>query len=403
MPHYRYTARRATGERVSGVLEAEHTASLALKLRQSNLLVVEAREQRRSPALLLRRRGRKVTRRQLSRFYSQLADLLCGGVPMIRSLETLDRQYQTHALGPVIADVRGRVAEGTSLAEAMGRHPHVFPDLAVSMVRAGQEGGFLEDVLKRIAQFTERQEELRGKVVGALAYPVFLMCVGVLVICGLMVFFVPRFEPMFQRLTEKGELPGMTVAILTASHFLVDYGIVAIAGVVGLGWLGRQWLSSERGRLWFDTARLRLPLWGNVHRNLAVVRFSRILGTLLANGIPILKALRVAKDSTGNVVLSRAVADAAENVSSGNTLTEPLRASALFPPDVIEMIAVAEESNSLERVLVEIADTTEAYTTRQMDLAVRLLEPLLLLFMAGITLAVASGLLLPIFRMSSAL
>src|SRR3990172_7453062 len=153
---------------------------------------------------------------------------------------------------------------------------------------------------------------------------------------------------MFQRLTEKGELPGMTVAILAASHFLVDYGIVAIAGVVGLGWLGRQWLSSERGRLWFDTARLRLPLWGNVHRNLAVVRFSRILGTLLANGIPILKALRVAKDSTGNVVLSRAVAEAAENVSSGNTLTEPLRASALFPPDVIEMIAVAEESNSLE-------------------------------------------------------
>ncbi len=402
MPHYRYVALGPAGERVTGVLEADHTGTLTVKLRQSNLLVIDASE-RREPLRLLRRRARRVGRKQIARFYSQLADLLRSGVPIVRSLDTLDRQYRESTLGPVIKDVRGQVADGRSLAEAMGKHPREFSELAVSMIRAGQEGGFLEDVLKRIAQFTERQEELRGKVIGALAYPMFLLVVGLVVVCGLMVFFVPRFEPMFQRLTDEGELPAITVVVLGASHVLAHYGIVLVVCLAGLGFLIGQWLRTSSGRLWFDTVRLRLPGLGHVHRNLAIVRFCRILGTLLTNGIPILRALRTARESTGNVVLSQAIAKAAENVSSGDTLTEPLRTSGLFPPDVIEMIAVAEESNSLERVLLEIADTTEAYTTRQMDLAVRLLEPVLLLFMAGITLCVAAGLLLPIFRMSSAL
>lgn len=400
MPRYRYTARRTTGERVTGLLEAEHSAALAVKLRQSGLLVVDLSEQRAgSPRW---RRGRKrVSRRQLTRLYSQLADLLRSGVPMLRSLETLERQYQTGPLAPILAEVRQVVADGEGLAEALARHPAVFPELAVSMIRAGQEGGFLEDVLKRIAQFTQRQEDLRAKVLGAMAYPVFLIGIGFFVLCGLMIFFVPRFEPIFARLTETGNLPTVTVVVLGVSHVLGQFGVFVLLAAVAASMLARRWLRTERGRRLFDTLRLRLPIIGSVQRNLAVVRFSRILGTLLANGISILKALRVAKDSTGNLVLSQAIAEAAENVSSGDLLTKPLRACGLFPADVIEMIAVAEESNTLEEVLLEIADTTEAFATRQMDLAVRLLEPMLLLMMALVTLVVVSGLLLPVFRMSS--
>lgn len=399
MPQFHYTARRVTGEKVTGLLEAEHAGALALKLRQSGLLVVDLAEQRKTARRM--RGGKKVSRRQLTRLYSQLADLLRSGVPMLRSLETLQRQYQTGPLSPVLADVRQIVSEGEGLAEALRRHPTVFPELAVSMIRAGQEGGFLEDVLKRIAQFTERQADLRAKVLGAMAYPMFLIVVGSMVVTGLMIFFVPRFEPIFARLTETGNLPTVTVVVLGVSHFLGHYGIFLLIPLVGTALLLRHWLNTESGRLVFDRLRLRLPLIGAVQRNLAVVRFSRILGTLLANGISILKALRVAKDSTGNVVLSRAIGEAAENVSSGDVLTEPLRACGLFPADVIEMIAIAEESNTLENVLLEIADTTEAFTTRQMELAVRLLEPLLLLVMALVTLVVVSGLLLPVFRMSS--
>jgi general secretion pathway protein F/type IV pilus assembly protein PilC len=385
---------------VTGLLEAEHSAALAVKLRQSGLLVVDLSEQRAgSPRW---RRGRKrVSRRQLTRLYSQLADLLRSGVPMLRSLETLERQYQTGPLAPILAEVRQVVADGEGLAEALARHPAVFPELAVSMIRAGQEGGFLEDVLKRIAQFTQRQEDLRAKVLGAMAYPVFLIGIGFFVLCGLMIFFVPRFEPIFARLTETGNLPTVTVVVLGVSHVLGQFGVFVLLAAVAASMLARRWLRTERGRRLFDTLRLRLPIIGSVQRNLAVVRFSRILGTLLANGISILKALRVAKDSTGNLVLSQAIAEAAENVSSGDLLTKPLRACGLFPADVIEMIAVAEESNTLEEVLLEIADTTEAFATRQMDLAVRLLEPMLLLMMALVTLVVVSGLLLPVFRMSS--
>ncbi len=319
------------------------------------------------------------------------------------SAQTLEQQYGSGPLRSVVRHVREKVAEGAGLAETMAEHPQVFPELAVGMVRAGQEAGFLEDVLKRIAQFTNKQEELRGKIIGALAYPCFLVGVGFLVMSGLMIFFVPRFEPIFRRLALRGELPGITTFVIGTSHLLGQYGLVLLAAACTVGLLLRQWLRTPTGRYLFDKFRLSMPLIGPVQRSIALVRFCRILGTMLANGIPILKALRVAKDSTGNVVLSEAIEAAAQNVSAGKRLSDPLRESGLFPPDVIEMIAVAEESNTLETVLVEIADSTEAIVTRQLDLAVRMLEPLMLLVMALVTLVIAAGLLLPVFRMSSAL
>jgi general secretion pathway protein F/type IV pilus assembly protein PilC len=270
----------------------------------------------------------------------------------------------------------------------MALHPQAFNELSISMVRAGQEGGFLEDVLERIADFTEHQEDLKSKVIGALAYPVFLAIVGFLVLQILVIFFVPKFEPIFKKLEERGELPWLTEILIAVSHLMQRHGLWVLAGVVLAYILFRNWARSESGRRVVDGWRLRLPSVGTIYRSFALSRFTRILGTLLHNGIPILQALKIAKDSTGNKV--------------GNTLAEPFGNCKYFPRDVVEMVAVGEESNNLEKVLINIADALEKRTTRQLELFVRLLEPVMLLVMALLTLVVVAGLLLPVFKMSTA-
>jgi len=298
--------------------------------------------------------------------------------------------------------VRARVADGTGLAEAMAQHPRVFTELTVSMVRAGQEGGFLEDVLRRIAEFTEHQEDLKAKVIGALAYPIFLAVAGFIVLNILVIFFVPKFEPILKKLEEKGELPALTSGLIGVSRLIQNRWYWIIGSVVVGVFFFLRWARTASGRLTLDGLRLRLPIAGRIYLQLAIARFTRILGTLLQNGIPILQALRIAKDSTGNRVLSNAIEKSAENLKAGDSLAGPLAASKLFPRDVVEIVAVGEESNNLEKVLLDIAVGLEKRTTRQLDLFVRLLEPLMLLIMAGVTLLVVAGLLLPIFKISNA-
>jgi general secretion pathway protein F/type IV pilus assembly protein PilC len=348
-----------------------------------------------------RRWGKRVKGRHLSALFSQMADLLHSGVPLLRSLEILERQSSLPAVSEVLREVRAAVADGTTMADAMGKHPHVFNELTVSMVRAGQEGGFLEDVLKRVADFTEHQEDLKAKVVGSLAYPVFLAIVGMTVLLLLVVFVVPKFEKTFDKLREKGDLPTLTSGLMAFSHFLLNQWYWGVLGVAVAWWAVRRWIRSDKGRLITDGWRLRLPGAGTIFLHLAIARFARILGTLLHNGIPILQSLRIAKDSTGNKVLSQAIEQSAENVTAGNSLAKPLSACKYFPRDVVEMVSVAEESNSLETVLINIADGLEKRTSRQLDLFVKLLEPVMLLMMASVVLLVVAGLLLPIFKMGS--
>ena len=401
VPEFAYEALAGTGQRSQGTLTANSEREVMAMLDARGLFPVRIAASK-SAGGHGHRWGRKIKGRHMCTFYSQLADLLRSGVPLLRSLDILERQSSQPALSEIVREVRAKVADGTSLAEAMAAHPRAFNELAVSMVRAGQEGGFLEDVLKRIADFTEHQEDLKAKVVGAMAYPVFLAIVGFAVLNILVIFFVPKFEPIFKKLDEQGQLPALTQFIMGMSHFLQRHGVwLVVLGVIGLYSL-RRWAATENGRLRLDAWRLRVPGAGHIYLNLALSRFTRILGTMLHNGIPILQALRIAKDSTGNRVLSLAIEKSAENIKAGDSLAAPLGASKHFPVDVVEMVAVGEESNSLERVLVDIADALEKRTSRQLELFVRLLEPIMLLVMAVITLVVVAGLLLPVFRMGSA-
>jgi general secretion pathway protein F len=399
MPDFTYEALANTGMRNQGTLTAgsKHEVMSMLDARGLFPVSIELVKTAASGA-----RGKRVKSRHMASFFAQMADLLRAGVPLLRCLQILEKQSSNPTLSEVLREVHVKVADGTSLADAMGQHSGAFTDLAVSMVRAGEEGGFMEDVLERIAIFTEHQEDLKSKVMGAMAYPIFLAVTGIVILNVLVLFFVPKFEPIFIKLEEKGELPALTKLLIGTSHFMLDYwwivGIGCVTGFIAF----RNWARTDGGRVTLDGWRLKLPSAGTIYLNLALSRFTRILGTLLKNGIPILQSLRIAKDSTGNRVLSQAIDHAAENVTAGNSLAAPLGQCKYIPRDVIEMVAVGEESNHLEKVLLDIADGLEKRTSRQLELFVRLLEPVMLLVMAFITLLVVAGLLLPVFKMSSA-
>lgn len=397
MPDFAYIARNGSGQQIEGTLSAgtEREVLASLAARQLFPLRVTAATKRTivvgSP---------KVRAKAVVPVYSQLAALLRSGVPLLRSLQVLREQSSNKALAEVLQDVETRVSEGSTLSEAMARHPRAFNELAVSIIRAGGEGGFLEEALDRVAAFTEQQDELKGRVIGALAYPMILCLLGTVIVSGLMIFVVPNFEEMFKDLRNVGQLPAATEVLLWLSKTLKTYGLFILGGIVLLGFILKGRLATEASRRQFDYWRIRIPQIGSIYLSLAVARFCRVLGTLLKGGVPIVKSLEIAADSTGNLVLAESVNEAAENITGGKALAGPLGASGHFPRNVVEMIAVAEQSNSLETVLTQIADSLEKETWRKLDLFVRLLEPLMLIVLAGIVLVIVIALLLPVLRMS---
>ncbi|MEM7809175.1 MAG: type II secretion system F family protein [Planctomycetota bacterium] len=394
MPDFAYQARSLTGQLVEGTLNAGSEREAIANLTASELFPLRVKAASRQA----KNGSPRVKSRYVTPVYSQLAALLRSGVPMLRSLEVIHGQASNAGLKAVLEDVRNRVEDGSTLADAMGRHPKAFSELATSIVRAGGEGGFLEESLERVAVFTDQQDDLRSKVIGAMVYPLVLITIGVLVVGGLILFAVPKVEQMFDG---RDRLPVLTQALLGFSDFLWSYGwLVAIALVAGAYAL-RQWASSDDGRQRVDAWRTKLLVIGPIYLNLAVGRFCRVLGTLLKGGVPIVRALEIASDSTGNRVLQSVVKEAADNISAGEPLAEPLRASRCFPTDVVEMIAVAEQSNSLEVVLGQVADSLEKTTWRRIELLVRLIEPLMLVVLAAAVLLVAIALLLPIIQRST--
>lgn len=397
MPDFAYIARDITGRRVTGRLSAATQQEALSTLAAKALFPLEVAGDKPASSTW---RGRRISGQLMATSYGQLADLLASGVPLMRSLEVLQGQTSHRGLAEILGQVKGHVEEGESLAEAMHRYPRVFSDMAISMVRAGSEGGFLESALLQVADFTEKQEDLKSRTMGAIAYPVLLAFVGALVVSGLIIFVVPRFATLFERLRERGELPVFTEVLLWFSDTLRAWGLPILAVVAVAAFFLRARLATDQGRTLRDRLVLRLPGAGAILLNLAVSRFCRVLGTLLHNGVPILKSLEISSEATGNRVLAQAVRGAATNISAGQALAGPLSKCGYFPPAVVEMIAVAEESNTLETVLVKIADGLDRRTWRRLDLLVRLLEPLMLMLLAAVVLVVVIALLMPVIKMS---
>ncbi|MCH2127926.1 MAG: type II secretion system F family protein [Pirellulaceae bacterium] len=406
MPEFLYRAKVVSGQTVDGVITAVNQREALSALTQQSLFPLELRDRAAADSFFKIQFSlpTRVKVETISDTLTQLADLLTNGVSLLESLDILSEQTADKRMSEVLGDVRDRVADGKNLDEALAEHPKIFPPLTVHMVRAGLEGAFLEESLDRVASFLRKQSELRGKVLGAMTYPTLLALVGSIVAIVLMVLVVPMFESFFDRLERSGVgLPTITVILLVVSHTLTRYGLFVAVGVVGLVVVGRRFLATERGRQIMDRGKLRIPVAGTILHDTAISRVCRVLGTLLHNGVPILKSLDISSASAGNTLLQRAIKESAENISSGNLLSQPLAASGLISAQVMAMIRVAEETNTLDQVLVKISDRMDQKIERRLDMMVRLIEPIMLLAIGGMVMFIIIGVLLPIIDLNSAM
>ena len=396
MPSYRYIVRNQQGTKIEGQIDAATDAEAAATLTAAGLFPLEIK-----PLLQQAITGkvRRVSGQLLAGFYSQLADLLKSGVPLLRALKILHDQTSNSNLKFVVDHIYRRIEAGETLAEAMGRYPIVFGDMGIQVIKAGGEGGFLEESLYHIAEYTEAQDDLKGRITGALVYPILLLVFLIVVVTAIMILVVPSFADLFEDMRRQGQLPIATEILLRISsdmqYILMAAVPIAIAGIV---WF-RFWYSTDKGSRVVDQFKLRLPVAGKVYEGFAVARFCRILGTLLRNGVPIVKSLEISGAATGNRILADAISKASENIAGGARLADPLAKSGCFPQTVVEMISVAEESNTLDTVLVEISATLERRNWRALDLAVRFIEPLMLIVLGLVILALVVSLMQPLFKM----
>jgi general secretion pathway protein F len=379
MPKFRYTALDPGGRQVSGHLEAEGEAAAVRMLGEKNLFPVDI-----ASADASKSRRRRVSSRDIGLMYGQLADLIGSGVPMLRALDSLIRSTVNAQLKAILKEVRSGVADGQTLTDALRRFPEVFPPLHTSMVQAGERASFLEDVLRSLSEFLERLDELRAKVMGAMIYPALLSALGATVMAGALIFFVPKFEPLLAG----AQKPLPTVLLFGASTVLRSYWYVVAVVLAAL-------VAAIVSALSKESSRRTLEIWQH--------RVRRILGTMLANGVPMLGALKIAKDATGSRLLGEKIAIAAESIRDGKSLSGPLSEGGLFPDQIMAMITVAEESNKLDKVLLQIANTVERRTNQQVDQSVRLIEPVILCLVAAGIGFLALGLLLPIFTLAGSL
>ena len=400
MPEFTYIARQPDGTKVEGSMSAATERDVINSLTGKQLFPVEISGEKQGIEISF---GAGVGGQTMAVFYNQLSSLLGSGVPLLKAIEILRQQSSSKNLQRALEDVHSRVEQGETLGESFRRHPKVFSEIAVNMAVAGGEGGFLEEALERVAKFTEQQTELRNRTVGAMVYPVILFSVGSIVVAGLLIFFVPKFGELFDSLRQKGQLPAATEWLLSFSSWLRYWWWLIGLVVGGIGALLFIQSQTGRGRQIRDIIMIRMPLFGSIFRDLAVSRFCRVLGTLLRNGVPILRSMEISRDAAGNAVLSEAIEKASENITSGESLAVPLKKSGHFPKNVTEMITVAEESNTLDSVLINISENLEKQTTRRLDLLVKLLEPVMLMIMAGIILFVVIALLLPVMKLGTAL
>ncbi len=407
MATFAYTALDRGGQRKSGTVLADTRAAALSLVERQGLMPVKVEERAESRAAgssgvagpgAFGGRRKRVSRAAVDAFTRELSNLLAAGLPLSRSLQLLKRESSNPAAAAVWSAVHDDVVGGTPLADALGKFPQVFPSVYVAMVRAGETGGFLHVVLQQIADFRTREQDLKGKVTAALVYPCVLMVVATAVLIFLLTFFIPRFTGIFEEFGSN--LPLLTRGVVAVSEGLARYGpFLAVAAVVGVVLLRRS-LRTDAGRRATERAVLRTPLLGIVIARFALVRFTRMLGTLVGAGVPLIAALRVAREAIGNQTLADAVSHAISEVQRGAPLSRSLAAGTLlFPPSAIEMIAVAEETGRLDQELVRLSTTYEGDMDRSLRMLVSLAEPAILFIMAALIGTVVVGMLLPVFTL----
>lgn len=398
MPNYRYTARDERGNAVAGTLAAPTLEALADQLKRTGYLVTQTREVAEGATMEGVLQGlRRVSYDDLVLFNVQLSKMVQVGIPLVSALSTLAQQTENRRLREAIGDVARTVEAGASFSEALGRHPSIFSNLFVNMIQAGEISGKLDEVLRRLAEFTRHQASLREQVKTALTYPAILLIVGVAVIGFLVTGIIPKFMKIF---LEAGvALPLPTAILYRVSQLVRGYWAWGLGGLALAGWASSRWIHTPQGRRTLDPMLLELPVIGPLVRKVALSRFARTLETLLSSGVPILESLSIVEKTCGNVVIEDVIRTVQTSVKQGGAISDPLKMSQEFPPMVVQMISVGEASGTLDHMLGEIADHYDELVQHGIKRVTAFVEPVFLMIMGGMVAFIMASILLPLFGM----
>ncbi len=426
MARFTYIALDARGQESTGLVEANSTNEAIGQLRQAGYFPTSVYEEgkgggpdgkaKTKAAKAVRVPKTKGARKEITLFQRktikpkvmmiftrQLATLIDAGLPLLRGLTVLSKQERDVVLKRTINNLADSVQGGSTFSEGLAQHPRIFNDLYVNMVKAGEVGGVLEVVLTRLAEFQEKAGKIKNKVVAAMVYPIIVMIMAVGILTFLLIFIVPKFEAIFHDMLGDKPLPGITLFVIGVSRFVQDHWLVLIGliivAVAGYNFANR----TPRGRSTIDRVKLRLPLFGDVLRKTAISRFARTLGTLVTSGVPILQALNITRATSGNLVIARAITQVHDSVKEGESIVQPLEASGAFPPMVISMIDVGEETGQLPEMLLKIADVYDDEVDNSVAALTSMLEPIMIVFLALVVGTIVIALFMPLISIISSL
>jgi type IV pilus assembly protein PilC len=425
MARFNYVALDTRGQEATGLVEAPSSNAAISQLRQAGYFptsVIEeaiigadgqqTRDRAAKMARLTKPRAKKgivlferkkVKSKVLMIFTRQLATLIDSGLPLLRSLNVLAKQERDKVLKKTINRVADSVQSGSTFSDALALHPRIFNDLYVNMVKAGEVGGVLELVLNRLSEFQEKAAKIKNKVAAAMVYPGIVMTMAVGIMGFLLVFIVPKFETIFHDLLGDKPLPPVTRFVIGASDFLKNHGLIVLGVVVAVVALYKFIGRTRGGRFVIDSVKLRMPLFGNLNRKTAISRFARTLGTLVTSGVPILQALNITRETAGNSSIARAISQVHDSVKEGESIVQPLEASRVFPPMVVSMVDVGEETGKLPEMLLKIADVYDDEVDNAVAAITSMLEPIMIVFLALIVGTIVLALFTPLISIITGL
>ena len=402
MPEYLYEALDKGGKQVRGIIEAPTEDSIIEKLRGMGYypLRVNVHRKKASELDILALPGLKfifhrVKRKHVMTFTRQLATLIDAGLPILRSLRILEEQVESAVFKDIIAKIAKDIEGGSTLSDAMGKYPKVFDNLYVAMVRAGEIGGVLEAVLNRIAEFLEKRQAMIGKVRSAMIYPTVVMVIATIIVGFILIKIIPRFVDIFKQLG--ADLPTPTLILVNVSTAVTDHFIAVGLGVAAIVFIIRQINRTRGGKFFFDTVKLKLPVFGVIFLKLGIVRFASTLSTLINAGVPILQAIDIVRETSGNEVISRAMEQVYNSIKDGETIHEPMREAKIFPPLVCHMVAVGEETGAIDQMLSKVAEAYEREVDDTINALTSIIEPVLIVILGVIVGAIVICLYLPLF------
>jgi len=428
MPKFSYVALDPRGKEITGVLESENTTAAVSRIREMGYFPTNVAEADKASAkkggkgsgpggpavgkgggkkgmgsFNLNLSSGKIKSKALTAFTRQLATLIDAGLPLLRGLDVLRKQEKNQTLKRTLQRLAESVEAGSTFSEALAQHPKIFNRLYVNMVRAGEAGGVLDVTLGRLADFQEKAQKIKNKVISAMVYPTVVIFVALTIVTFLMIVIVPKFQEIFNDLLEGKSLPGLTLFVLQISNivknqFLLVLGVAA-AVVIAIKAAGK----TVKGRFFIDKIKLNAPIFGQLLRKVGIARFSRTLGTLVASGVPILQALNIVRDTSGNAVIAKAVSQVHDSVKEGERIVQPLEASGVFPPMVISMVDVGEETGALPDMLMKVADVYDDEVDNAVGALTSLLEPIMIVFLAVIVGTIVIAMFLPLISVISTL